>query len=58
MPEKQLPVRSNLEQYKKQAKELARACRDNLADALERIRAFRKELPADWKFDRDEASAR
>ena len=26
--------------------------------ALERIRAFRKPLPADWKFDRDEANAR
>jgi antitoxin MazE len=26
--------------------------------ALERIRAFRKELPPDWKFDRAEANAR
>jgi antitoxin MazE len=26
--------------------------------ALERIRALRKELPADWKFDRDEANRR
>jgi antitoxin MazE len=26
--------------------------------ALERIRAFRKTLPADWKFDRDEANSR
>jgi antitoxin MazE len=26
--------------------------------ALERIRAFRKPLPPDWKFDRDEANAR
>jgi antitoxin MazE len=26
--------------------------------ALERIRAFRKKLPPDWKFDRDEANAR
>ena len=26
--------------------------------ALKRIRAFRKTLPADWKFDRDEANAR
>ena len=25
---------------------------------LQRIRAFRKELPADWKFDCDEANAR
>jgi antitoxin MazE len=26
--------------------------------ALERIRAFRKPLPADWKFDRGEANSR
>jgi antitoxin MazE len=26
--------------------------------ALERIRAFRKQLPADWKFDREQANAR
>ena len=26
--------------------------------ALERIRAFRKPLPPDWKFDREEANAR
>ncbi len=26
--------------------------------ALERIRAFRWQLPPDWKFDRDEANAR
>jgi antitoxin MazE len=26
--------------------------------ALERIRAFRKKLPVDWKFDREEANAR
>jgi antitoxin MazE len=26
--------------------------------ALERIRAFRKRLPADWKFDREEANSR
>jgi len=25
---------------------------------LARIRAFRKKLPADWKFDREEANAR
>jgi len=39
MPERQLPVRPNLEQYKKQAKELARACREGDADALSRLRA-------------------
>jgi antitoxin MazE len=26
--------------------------------ALARIRAFGKQLPSDWKFDRDEANAR
>jgi len=26
--------------------------------ALARIRALRKDLPADWKFDREEANAR
>ncbi len=26
--------------------------------ALERIKALRKPLPPDWKFDRDEANAR
>jgi antitoxin MazE len=26
--------------------------------ALRRIRAFRKKLPPDWKFDRDEANSR
>ena len=26
--------------------------------ALKRIRAFRKRLPSDWKFDREEANAR
>ena len=26
--------------------------------ALERIKALRRPLPADWKFDRDEANAR
>jgi antitoxin MazE len=26
--------------------------------ALERIRAMRKEIPVDWKFDREEANTR
>jgi hypothetical protein len=26
--------------------------------ALERIRAYRKKLPPDWKFDRDDANTR
>jgi antitoxin MazE len=33
--------------------------RDNSRErALERVRALRKELPPDWKFDREEANAR
>ncbi len=28
------------------------------AQALDRIRSFAKQLPPDWKFDRDEANAR
>ena len=33
--------------------------RDNSRErALARIRSFRKELPPDWKFDREEANAR
>jgi antitoxin MazE len=32
--------------------------RDRSPRALARIRAFHKEFPPDWKFDRDEANAR
>ena len=39
MPEKQLPVRPSLEQYKKQARELLRACRNGNPDALARLHA-------------------
>jgi ankyrin repeat protein len=45
MPEKQFPARPNLEQYKKQAKELARACRNNDADALARMRTHHPQPP-------------
>jgi ankyrin repeat protein len=45
MPEKQLPVRPDLEQYRKQAKELARTCRDNDADALTRVRKHHPQPP-------------
>src|SRR6266702_5165762 len=38
MPDRELPVRPNLEQYKKQAKELARDCAAGVHDALERVR--------------------
>ncbi len=38
MPEKELPSHPNLEQYKKQAKELARDCRLGSSDAITRVR--------------------
>ena len=38
MPERELPARPNLEQYKKQAKDLARDCRAGDSAALERAR--------------------
>jgi hypothetical protein len=38
MSEKELPVRPNLEQYKKQAKDLVRDCNHGVADALARVR--------------------
>ena len=40
---------------------LDRALRDvemTREQALERVRALRRPLPADWKFDREEANAR
>jgi antitoxin MazE len=40
---------------------LDRALRDiemTREEALERIKALRRPLPADWKFDREEANAR
>ena len=38
MPDRELPARPNLEQYKKQAKELARDASAGVNDALERVR--------------------
>ena len=37
MPEKELPVSPDINQYKKQAKELVRACRTGEPEALERV---------------------
>ncbi|HEY3704794.1 MAG TPA: ankyrin repeat domain-containing protein [Terracidiphilus sp.] len=45
MPEKQLPAHPSLEQYKKQAKDLARACRLNDSDALARLRLHHPKPP-------------
>lgn len=38
MPDRELPARPNLEQYKKQAKDLARDCGLGMAEALARVR--------------------
>lgn len=40
------------------AREFAVARKPTRADLLERFNAFRGRLPADFKFDRDEANAR
>jgi len=40
------------------AKHMAVARKPVRADFLKRLRAFRGRLPADFKFDRDEANAR
>lgn len=39
MPDREIPVCPDLDQYKKQAKELKRACRDGDAEALVQLRA-------------------
>ncbi len=40
------------------ARELALARKPGREELLKRLRAFRGRLPADFKFDRDEANAR
>jgi ankyrin repeat protein len=42
MPARDLPARPNLEQYKKQAKELLNACKSGEPDAMRRLRQFSK----------------
>ena len=44
MPARALPTRPNLEQYKKQAKELLAACRSGDATALDRVAAYYRAL--------------
>jgi antitoxin MazE len=39
-------------------REIAVARKPGRADLLKRLRAFRGRLPADFRFDRDEANAR
>ena len=52
MPEKELPSRPNLEQYKKQAKELVRDCRSGNPDALARVRLHHPQFHGDAKETR------
>jgi antitoxin MazE len=40
------------------ARELEVSRKPDRKQLLERLRGFRGRLPADWKFDRDEANAR
>src|SRR5215217_2503100 len=46
MPTRDLPDRPNLSQYKKQAKELVKACIAEDADALQRVRELHPHPPA------------
>ena len=46
MPARDLPDRPNLSQYKKQAKELVKACMAGDADALQRVRELHPRAPA------------
>jgi ankyrin repeat protein len=45
MPHKEFPARPSLEQYRKQAKELSRACALGDAESLERLRQFHPHPP-------------
>lgn len=47
-----------IEIYVASAKEFGIAKKPSREDLLKRLRAFRGRLPADFKFDRDEANAR
>lgn len=46
MPSKELPVRPNLEQYRKQAKELVQQCRLQNPEALSRLRQYHPDYGA------------
>jgi antitoxin MazE len=48
-----------MEDDERAAKRAGDAARDRVrAHALQSIQTFHKTLPADWKFDRDEANSR
>lgn len=48
----------NVEVHVADSRHFAIARKPDRADLLNRLRAFRGRLPADFKFDRDEANAR
>jgi antitoxin MazE len=54
----QLKAGDDIEFHVLDARELAVARRPGRKELLDRLSAFRGRLPADWKFDRDEANAR
>jgi antitoxin MazE len=54
----ELKVGDDIEIRVAAAREFAVARKPGRKDLLKRLRAFRGRLPADFKFDRDEANAR
>lgn len=54
----QLQEGDEIEVHVADARELAVARKPGREELLARLRAFRGRLPADFKFDRDEANAR
>ena len=48
----------DIELFVADARELAVSLKPTRADLLARLRQFRGRLPADFRFDRDEANAR
>lgn len=54
----ELKAGDEIEIHVEDRRELAVARKPAPAELLERLRAFRGRLPADFKFDRDEANAR
>jgi antitoxin MazE len=54
----QLKEGDEIEIHAVDERELAVARKPGRAELLNRLRAFRGRLPADFKFDRDEANAR
>jgi antitoxin MazE len=54
----ELQAGDEIEIHVADARELGVARKPGREDLLKRLRAFRGRLPADFKFDRDEANAR